>query len=330
MTGWDAARLAATIPPDPELYVVRLPMRVRFRGITEREVALLRGPAGWGEFGAFPEYGDAEAAHWLAGALEAAWVGPPAPVRRMVPVNATVPAVPAERVPEILDRFPGADTAKVKVAEPGQTLADDLARVAAVRERVAHVRVDANGGWSVAAATTALRELGPLQYAEQPCRTVEELVAVRRAVPDVPIAADESIRRADDPLRVARAGGLDVAVVKVPPLGGMRRMLRIAEQLNGFGVPVVVSSALDSVVGMGAALAAAAALPELPMACGLATGGLFRDDLAAPRRMVGGALEAVAVEPDPDQLREFAAPAERVEWWRDRIGRCRRVLAGSS
>ncbi|CAM2845706.1 o-succinylbenzoate synthase [Skermania piniformis] len=321
----------SAVLPDPAdllaaLHVVRLPMRVRFRGITEREVALLHGPAGWGEFGAFPEYPDAEAAHWLAGAIEAAWIGPPPAVRARIPVNATVPAVPAEQVPQILARFPGVDTAKVKVAEPGQGLADDIARVAAVRARVPHVRVDANGGWSVSAAAAALREFGPLQYAEQPCRTVEELVALRRQVPDVPIAADESIRRAEDPLRVARAGGLDVAVVKVPPLGGMRQTLRIAEQLSGFGVPIVVSSALDTAVGMNAALAAAAALPELPLACGLATGEFFVDDLVTGRELRDGALAGAALEPEPDRLARFAAPPGRVAWWRDRVVRCTALL----
>src|SRR5699024_5742998 len=154
--------------------------------------------------------------------------------------------------------------AKVKVAERGQSLADDLARVAAVRERVPTVRVDANGGWSVDEAVQALRALtadGPLEYAEQPCRTVAELVEVRRRVRGVPIAADESIRKAGDPLRVVRSGGADVAVVKVAPSGGVHRLLSIAREV---GVPVVVSSAIDSAVGIGAGLAAAAALPSLP------------------------------------------------------------------
>ena len=232
--------------------VVSLPMRVRFRGITTREALLLEGPAGWGEFAPFPEYDDAEAAHWLRAGIEAAWAGPPTPLRTRVPINATVPAIGPEQVPQILARFPGARTAKVKVAEKGQSLADDVARVTAVREFIPNVRVDANGGWSVDDAVTALTALtvaGPLEYAEQPCATVPELVEVRRrlsALMDrlgrsgVPIAADESIRRAEDPLRVVRAGGADVAVVKVPPLGGMRRLLALADELAGHGVPVVV------------------------------------------------------------------------------------------
>ena len=197
------------------LRVVALPMRVRFRGITEREVALIDGPAGWGEFGAFLEYRPVEAAHWLAAGIESAYRPGPLVRRDRISVNATVPAVPAGQVPEILARFPGATTAKVKVAEPGQTLADDVARVNAVRAVMPTVRVDANGGWSVeeaVAAALALTADGPVEYLEQPCRTVPELAEVRRRV-SVAVAADESIRKADDPLAVVRAGAADIAVL---------------------------------------------------------------------------------------------------------------------
>ncbi|TQF68882.1 O-succinylbenzoate synthase [Rhodococcus spelaei] len=313
--------------------VVCLPMRVRFRGITTREVLLLRGPAGWGEFGPFPEYDDREAVSWLRSAIECAWQGPPPSQRSQVPVNATVPAVDAARVPEILARFPGARTAKVKVAEQGQSLADDLARVAAVREHVEHVRVDANGGWSVAEAATALTALtadGELQYAEQPCASVPELVELRRRLTGrgVRIAADESIRRAEDPMRVVRAGAADVAVVKVAPLGGMRALLRLSEELAAHGVPVVVSSALDTVVGIGAGLAAAAALPDLEFACGLGTGSLFEADVAAPRPLRDGVLAATLVDPDPERLAQLQAPGERTDWWLARLTRCHGLLGG--
>ncbi|MCL2535079.1 MAG: o-succinylbenzoate synthase, partial [Nocardiaceae bacterium] len=235
-----------------------------------------------------------------------------------------------DQVPEILARFPGARTAKVKVAEKGQDLAQDVARVNAVRALIPNVRVDANGGWRVDDAVTALTALtadGPLEYAEQPCASVPELVEVRRRLPGVPIAADESIRRAEDPLRVVRAGGADVAVVKVPPLGGMRRLLALADELAGHGVPVVVSSALDTAVGMGAGLAAAAALPNLAHACGLGTGGLFEADVAAPRTMSDGSLDARPVAADPARVAELAASAERTEWWLARLRRCYELLA---
>ncbi|MFZ2178907.1 MAG: o-succinylbenzoate synthase [Rhodococcus sp. (in: high G+C Gram-positive bacteria)] len=309
--------------------VVSLPMRMRFRGITAREALLLRGPAGWGEFAPFPEYADEEAANWLLSAIEAAWAGPPAAVREKVPVNATVPAVDADQVPAVLARYPGARTAKVKVAERGQTLADDVARVAAVRELIPNVRVDANGGWSVDEAEAALRALtrgGPLEYAEQPCATVPELVEVRRRVPGVRVAADESIRRAEDPLKVVRAGGADVAVVKVAPLGGMRRLLSLSEELSSYGVPGVVTSALDTAVGMSAGIAAAAALPELRFACGLGTGGLFEEDVAPPRELVDGHLPVGIVTPDPARLAALAADPGRARWWFERLARCHGLL----
>lgn len=314
------------------LHVVALPMRVRFRGITTREVALIDGPAGWGEFGAFPEYAPPEAAHWLASAIEAAYREPPPPRRDRIPINATVPAVPAAAVPEVLARFPGARTAKVKVAEPGQTLADDVDRVNAVRELVPTVRVDANGGWSVeqaARAAAALTADGPLEYLEQPCATVDELAALRRR-PDmrrVPIAADESIRKADDPLAVVRARAADIAVLKVAPLGGIAAMLSIAAQID---IPVVVSSAIDSAVGIAAGLAAAAALPVLRHACGLGTGGLFVEDVADVAAPVDGALAVGPVTPDPARLRTLAAPPERRRWWIDRVTACHALLVPST
>lgn len=315
-------------------HVVSLPMRVRFRGVTTREAVLLQGPHGWGEFSPFVEYDDAEAARWLAAGIEAAWSEPVAAVRDAVPVNATVPAVPAADVASVLERFDGCRTAKVKVAEPGQSLADDVARVGEVRRLLGpsgRVRVDANGAWSVDDALRAARALAPydLEYLEQPCATLDELGALRRALAragvDVLVAADESIRKADDPLKVAAAGSADVVVVKVAPLGGVRAALAVAEQC---GLPVVVSSALDTSVGIAAGVALAAALPDLPYACGLGTVGLFERDVAsAPLRPLGGELAvgpALAVR--PDQLGDVRAAPEREQWWRDRLARCHTAL----
>lgn len=306
------------------LHVVALPMRVRFRGITTREVALIDGPAGWGEFGAFLEYQPAEAAHWLASGIESAYRPMPAVRRDRVPINATVPAVGPGQVAGVLARFPGARTAKVKVAEPGQSLRDDVARVNAVRAAVETVRVDANAGWSVeeaVAAAAALTADGPLEYIEQPCATVAELAEVRRRV-GVPVAADESIRKAQDPLAVVRAGAADVAVLKVAPLGGVHAVLDIAAQID---IPVVVSSALDSAVGIAAGLSAAAALPRLEHACGLGTGGLFVEDVV-DLTVRGGYLPVGDVVPDPARLAALAAPPERREWWIARIRDCHAVL----
>jgi O-succinylbenzoate synthase len=307
------------------LHVVTLQMRVRFRGITEREVALIEGPAGWGEFGAFLEYEPAEAAYWLASGIESAFRPRPSALRSRIPLNATVPAIGPDQVPGVLARFPGATTAKVKVAEPGQTLDDDVARVNAVRAAVPTVRVDANGGWSVEQAVAAARALtadGPLEYIEQPCRTVAELAEVRRRAA-VPVAADESIRKARDPLAVVRAGAADIAVLKVAPLGGITAMLDIAARID---IPVVVSSALDSAVGIAAGLAAASALPRLEHACGLGTGGLFVDDVA-DLHPVDGALPVTAVTPDPARLAALAAAPDRRDWWIGRVRQCHALLA---
>jgi O-succinylbenzoate synthase len=305
------------------VHVVALPMRVSFRGITTRELVLIDGPAGWGEFGPFLEYGDAEAAHWLAAALDSAYRTPPPPRRMRIDVNATVPAVDAAQVPEILARFPGARTAKVKVAEPGQTLDDDVARVDAVRALVPTVRVDANGAWTVDQATAAAAALGPLEYLEQPCATIEELAQLRRRV-DVPVAADESIRKAGDPLAVVRAGAADIAVLKVAPLGGISAMLKIAAQID---IPVVISSALDSGVGIAVGLAAAAALPDLNHACGLGTGRLFAEDITDPVLPVDGYLPVGPVSPDSARLQALAAAPQRRQWWIDRIRACYPLLS---
>ncbi|MGI8612995.1 MAG: o-succinylbenzoate synthase [Nocardioidaceae bacterium] len=297
-------------------------MRTRFRGIDVREGMLVHGPAGWAEWSPFWDYDATESSAWLAAALEAAHEPWPTPVRESVPVNATVPAVGPQAAVDLVLGSGGCRTVKVKVAEPGQRLADDLARVEAVRGVLGPtgaVRVDANGGWGVDEAMTAIRQLdraaGGLEYVEQPCRTVEELAQVRRRV-DVPIAADESIRRVDDPMRVRALHAADIAVLKVQPLGGVRACLRIAEQIE---LPVVVSSALETSVGIAAGVALAAALPALPYACGLATVALLRADVVArPLLPVDGALPVVRPEPEPQLLAAARADAETAERWSER------------
>lgn len=311
--------------------VVRLPMRVRFRGITAREAVVFEGPSGWGEFGAFPEYADAEAANWLRAGIEAAYQGFPEPRRTVVEVNATVPAVPAEQVAGVLARFPGCRVAKVKVAEQGQSLDDDVARVAAVRAALPDglVRVDANGGWTVPQAYEAISRLlddGPLDYAEQPCRTVEELAELRRLLNGgCDVAADESIRRAGDPMRVAQLGAADVAVVKVAPLGGVRAVLEVAAALRAAaGVRVTVSSALDTAVGLSAGIVAAACIPD-GNAAGLGTGGFFLSDLGA-HPLVDGVLHVRTVSPTAAQLAAVEVMGDRRDWWLDRLRRCHALL----
>lgn len=313
-------------------HVVALPMRAKFRGITTREALLIDGPAGWGEFSPFLEYGAAESAAWLRSGIEAGWTGFPPPVRDRVEVNATIPAI--DDIEPLMEHYAGCRVFKVKVAEPGQTLADDIRRVEKVRQLVpgAVIRVDANQGWTVDEALAAADELGPLDYMEQPVRTVDELREVRlrlqRAGKFVRVAADESIRRASDPYLVAEKQAADVAVVKVAPLGGVSRVLALARDLRERFVDITVASALDTAVGLNAGLATVAALPRLadddgqdvpPAAAGLATGSLFLEDVAEPRPMQDGYLPAAPVDPDPARLEGLAVTTERREWWFQRV-----------
>ncbi|GAT72095.1 L-alanine-DL-glutamate epimerase [Microbacterium sp. HM58-2] len=322
------------LPPLADLVdsarVVALPMAARFRGVDVREALLFEGPEGWAEFSPFIEYEDAEAATWLAAAIDFAWTPQPAPVRDRIGVNATVPAVPASQVAAVLARFAGCRTAKVKVAEPGQTLADDVARVRAVREAMGpegRIRVDANGAWNVDEAEHAVHALAEcdLEYVEQPCATVPELAELRRRVKymGIPVAADESIRKSSDPLAVARAGAADLIVIKAQPLGGVTHALQI---VTAAGLPAVVSSALDTAVGLSQGAALAAALPSLEYDCGLGTASLFLDDVA-DRRPVDGSIPAGRVTPGAATIDRLAASDERRDWWMARLARCHEVLA---
>jgi len=315
------------------VFTYAIGLRTRFRGITVREGMVWRGPAGWAEWSPFLDYAGAEIVPWLRAADEAAEVGWPPAVRDRILVNSTVPATDPERAARIVAEA-GCRTAKVKVAEAGQSLADDLARVEAVRDvlgPIGRLRIDANGGWSVDQAYAAIRALDrfDLEYVEQPCRSVEELADLRRRLArggsNVLLAADESIRRAEDPYRVAELGAADIAVLKVQPLGGVRACLEIADRI---GLPVVVSSALETAIGIRAGLALAAALPELPYACGLNTVALLADDLvAAPLLAVDGVLQVAPVEADPLALARNRATGERADFWQARLMQTRALGA---
>lgn len=347
--------------------VVAVPLRVPFRGVQVREAVLFE-PAGagvWSEWAPFVEYGSVEAARWLRSALHfSSLFESDAASPQLVEVNATIPAVDvladpvrgASVIGELMGRYPGCSTVKVKVAEAGQSLEDDLARVRAVRQWFAEeyaagrsgvltdnpkIRLDANGGWSVEQAVqvvAAVAAEGAFDYVEQPCRSVGELAAVRMALMRqgifARVAADEVVRKSDDPLVAVRevvgAQACDVVVLKVPPLGGVDRLLEIAEDVACRGVAVTVSSALDTGVGLGAGLQAAAELarhidagddegvwvPAQP--AGLATGSLFVQDLA-PRPIVDGCIMSGPVEPDPELLERYAATDERRDWWLARL-----------
>lgn len=283
-----------------------------------RDGLLIHGPAGWGEASPFWDYDPQYSAAWLRAGIEAATIGYPDPVRDTIAVNVTVPATDPQRAYQIV-RAGDCTTAKVKVGEPGQDLADDLSRVAAVRDALGpagKIRIDVNGAWTVEQARDAIAALdrvaSGLEYVEQPVADVEDLARVRRYA-SVPIAADESIRRASDPMRVKELAAADIVVVKNQPLGGVRSALAIAEEI---GLPVVVSSALESSIGIRAGLAFAAALPKLNYACGLATSQLWvNDPTPNPFLPYGGQIRVRDVVPS-----SLPAPdPELAARWQERL-----------
>ena len=314
--------------------VVSLPMRTKFRGVTEREALLIEGPQGYTEWSPFVEYEDEEAAVWLAAALEFGWDALPQLHRTRIGINATLAAVAPEGIERALAPFGEFRTVKVKVAEPGQDLNQDLARVIRVSQLYpeARIRLDANGGYSVdqaiAIAGMMLENGIKLDYFEQPCATIGELaemrVKIRRYSVSLMIAADESVRKVSDPLAVAQAGAADLLVIKAAPLGGMRRALAVAAEA---GLPVVISSALDTSVGISMGLHLAAAVPELEFDCGLGTAAMFIGDVTRePLIAQGGYLDVRRVEVDSTKLEVFAAEDHRGDWWIERLERCYRLL----
>lgn len=289
-----------------ELHPVRIPMRHRFRRVDHREAVLIKGPSGWGEFSPFPDYPPDVTTRWLAAALELACGKIPDPGRSVVPVNVTVPAV-APDVAASLVLESGATTAKVKIGNPGDTEINDEERLSAVREAIGpsgHIRVDVNAAWDLDTATSRLEALERfgLQYVEQPVATVEDMAELRRRT-GVLIAADEIVRQSPHPLRVLDEGAADVLILKVQPMGGVARVLDLAGRST---IPVVISSALETSIGMYAGLLAASLLDKLPYACGLGTVSLIEGDpTLSPLIPRNGLLEVRRPEPDPSLLERW-------------------------
>jgi O-succinylbenzoate synthase len=304
------------------MHVVALPLKSKFRGITVREVALFEGPAGWGEFAPFLEYDDVESSNWLLSAIDTAINPAPMAYRGFIKVNATLPALNnAKEIEELLQSFAGCDTVKIKV---GDNLGEDIVRVARVRALLpkAKLRLDVNGIWSVDQALINLyeiyEEVGPLEYIEQPCATLAELRQLKeKLVIDFKIAGDEVIRKAKDPFAIDLQSAVDVLMLKVAPLGGITRAREIGAHHK---LPMVVSSALDSAVGIGYGLQLAASLPSLDYACGLATSQLLSSDVAA-MPLENGELAVRSISPDADLLAKYAVPVERLTWWKERTKR---------
>jgi O-succinylbenzoate synthase len=304
------------------MQVVALPLKSKFRGITLREVALFEGPAGWGEFAPFLEYDDAESSTWLLSAIDAATNPAPMAHRGFINVNATLPALNnAKEIEELLQAFSGCDTVKIKV---GENLGEDIVRVARVRALLpkAKLRLDVNGAWSVDQALINLyeiyEEVGPLEYVEQPCATLEELRQLKAKLAiEIKITGDEVIRKAKDPFAIDLQGAVDILMLKVAPLGGISRAREIGAHHK---LPMVVSSALESAVGIGYGLQLAASLPSLDYACGLATGQLLSADVATVP-LENGQLAVRSISPDADLLAKYAVPVERLNWWKERTKR---------
>ena len=306
------------------LRVIALPMKTKFRGITVREVALIKGPNGWGEFSPFLEYDDAESAPWLASAIEAATTPKPKLYRTSVAINGTIPALnDKKKIEELVNSFPGVETFKVKV---GQNLSEDVARLAMIRvlRPKAKLRVDVNGLWSVEDALrnlyTYYENIGPLEYVEQPCATLEELRELKSKIKiPVKIVGDEILRKAADPFSVDLKGAIDYLMLKVQPLGGIKRAHELAEHHN---LPVVVSSALESAVGINYGLTLAASFEDMNFDCGLGTGSLLAADVAQ-LPIVDGKIEISEFEP---QLAGLDVASHRFEWWKNRIMRTAELI----
>ena len=300
------------------LRVVNLPTKTNFRGINHREVALFQGPQGWAEFSPFLEYSDEESARWLACAIEAATQAPPALYRSSIAVNATLPALNGEsEIAQILAAFPGCTTIKIKV---GTNEEEDLARIAMVRKLSpqAKIRIDVNGLWSVDQASKFLERCGEIEYVEQPCASVEELRELKSRV-DVKIVGDEILRKSTNPFEVDLQGAIDIVMLKVQPLGGIKRAHALAAHHK---LPVVVSSALESAIGINYGLTLAASFQELSFDCGLATGSLLARNVAE-LPIIDGKMQITRFEPNFDGLE---TSADRFEWYKNRIMRTAELL----
>ena len=300
------------------LRVVNLPTKTNFRGINHREVALFQGPQGWAEFSPFLEYSDVESSRWLACAIEAATQAPPTLYRSSVGVNATLPALNGEsEIGKILAAFPGCTTIKIKV---GTNEEEDLARIAMVRKLSpqAKIRIDVNGLWSVDQASRFLERCGEIEYVEQPCASVEELRELKSRI-DVKIVGDEILRKSTNPFEVDLKGAIDILMLKVQPLGGIANAHALAAHHK---LPVVVSSALESAVGINYGLTLAASFQELSFDCGLATGSLLASNVA-DLAIVDGKMQITRFEPNFDGLE---TSADRFEWWKNRIMRTAELL----
>lgn len=321
-------------------HVVSIPLRQPFRGLTHRETMLFEGDRGPAEWAAFVEYDDREAAWWLASALEQGFATdlPRVPGNiDEVRVNAIIPAIDPAELPGLLRRFGAITSVKLKVAEPGQTPIDDVTRLAKLRQLVGPdvtIRLDANGAWEVAEAEQNLFMFAAfdIDYVEQPVASLENMARIRKrmAGTGIRIAADESLRKGGAIEDIVNTHAADLVVLKVNPLGGIRRCLTIARTARDRGIGVVVSSGLETSVGISHAAHLQALLMDLYgdiEDSGLGSLSLFEGDVVTqPLNQKRGAIPLTPPVLDPRKVKKFHADDERTAWWRERLRRVFRLV----
>ncbi len=299
--------------------VVSIPTKTNFRGITNREVAIFSGSEGWSEFSPFVEYSNRESSTWLRAAVEASNTPWPHLYRKSIPINATLPNVSPEKVAGVLKNFEGCTTVKIKIDNfiSGAELVEETLNILPGTK----IRLDVNGSWSLDEALLYLYDFhlrfgNVFEYIEQPCTSFDDLVKLKSEIP-MKIALDESIRKNldSDLSDLAKAG--DVAIIKWAPSGGFASAHEIA---NTVCLPVVISSALDTGIGISHSLALAGSFENLDFACGLGTVALLESDICEPALIpTQGFLDVNRVEPNFALVEKYQASEDRQEWWKNRV-----------
>jgi len=302
-----------------DLTIVAIPTRTKFRGVTVREAAIFRGPAGWSEFAPFIEYNEMQSEPWLNAALEGAYKPWPELKRSKVGINATLPKVEVNRVAEILQRFPGAKTVKIKVDDFEND--SELVEAALDFNPDFKVRLDVNGGWDLETALLNLYNYNlrfgkVFEYIEQPCLEISDLTKLKAEIP-MKIAIDESIRSALQSDFAGAQDFADIAIIKWAPSGGITQANKLIKKI---GLPAVISSALDTGIGISHGLALAAIQDELVFDCGLATLTLLEGDVVLSALEISdGAISVNRTVPNEDLLSKYQAAPDRRIWWEKRI-----------
>ena len=303
-----------------DLEVVAIPTKTNFRGVTVREAVIFKGSNHWSEFSPFLEYSDEESKPWLQAALSAAYNSWPNLIKKQIPINATLPNVSVERVPEILSKYPGAKTIKIKVDSFEKDA--DLVEAALDYNPEAKIRLDINGGWDLKNALLNLHDFHlrfglVFEYIEQPCIELSDLGKLKAEIP-MKIAVDESIRKSLDSDFSNLKEYADIAILKWQPIGGIEKAISLTKEI---GLPVVISSALETGIGLSHGLALASAL-DVTSSCGLATATLLESDIVMEDlSIINGEIEVLSRTPNQGLIEKYRAPEDRKVWWLERIKR---------